>query len=271
MNIITGQMPLMGFTADTQTAGQNNLVAGVPGDFMQQILQGENDGQVPVGIARIIGNEHGQAEFDLEKSHVLVTASEALNKLKLQEVIRAQDSALQSKELKQNKESASEPTVVYLLHWLATGHLSHIASDLTTSVYGQIKNTAMVEIDHSDSSGNKLQPGKNPDEISFEGSKIGFKQFDGSPTDVDVVEHERQRKAAGAAIFSEQISPYLKRRLIVSTQEDHTHIVLRDYFLDDRGNFSELRGVLANIKQNISGNITLTINGHHYGDINNYR
>jgi hypothetical protein len=258
MNIITGHMPLMGFTADAQTAGQNNLVAGVPGNFMQQILQGENAGQALVNIAPITEHEQNQVDFNLEKTYTVVTASEVLTKFKLPEI-------------RQTKESISEPTVVYLLHWLATGHLSHIASDLSASVPGQIKHTATLAATNSGSSSNELQPAKKPGEVAFEGNKIGFKHFDNNALDIDTAEHERQRKAADAAIFNEQISPYLKRRLIVSSQEDHTHIILRDYFLDDQGSFSELKDLLTNIKQNISGNIQLTINGHHYGDINNYR
>jgi len=258
MNIIMGQMSMMGFTADAQTAGQNNGVTGVPGDFMQQILMDESAEQVLVNIAPT-------------KTYAVVTASEVLTKFKVPEVVHAQDPALQPKDVRQAREPISEPTVVYLLHWLASGHLSHIATDLTASMPVQINPAAMLAVANNGNSSNDLPHAKSPGEIAFEGNKIGFKHFDNNALDIDTSENERQRKAADAAIFIEQISPYLKRKLIVSTQEDHTHIILRDYFLDDQDNFSELKDLLTNIKQNIPGNIQLTINGHHYGDINNYR
>jgi hypothetical protein len=263
-----GHMPLMGFTTDGQTAGQHSAVAG---DFMQQILTREDVRQAPVNIAPMIEVEQGLMDFNLEKNYAVVTASEVLTKYKLPEVSHAQDPVLSPKEVRQTRESTSESTVVYLLHWLATGHLSHIASDLTASVPGQTQHTAIHALAHNDNSSNDFQPLKKLGEVTFEGNKIGFKNFDNHTLDIDSSEHECQRKAADAATFSEQISPYLKRRLIVSAQEDHTHIILRDYFLDDQGNFSALKDLLTNIKQNISGDIKLTINGHHYGDINNYR
>lgn len=271
MNIITGQMLLIGFTADAQTAGQNKMVAGVPGDFMQQIFKGENAGPALSNITSILELEQNQIDIDPKKSYAVVTASEVLSKFKVSEVVHAQNPALQPKEARQISEPISEPTVVYLLHWLATGHLSHIALDLTASMPEQISHPAILAAANNGSSSSDLQPSKKLVEISYEGNKIGFKHFDTNAPDVDTAEHEHQRKAADAAIFNEQVSPYLKRRLIVSTQEDHIHIILRDYFLDDQGNFLELKDLLKNIKQNISGDILLTINGHHYGDINNYR
>lgn len=270
MNIITGQMPLMGFTADAQAATQNSVVAGVPSDFMQQILNGQSADHASVNITPMLASEQNKMDFGVEENYTVVTAIEALAKFKLPEVMHTQDPASHPKELSQNKESVAEPTVVYLLHWLATGHLSYVASDLAASSFGQTKNISTFAAASNDDPGNGLLSTKKMGEVLFEGNKIGFKHFDSNAIDVDAAEYERQRKSADAAIFNEQISPYLKRRLIVSSQEDHTHIILRDYFLDDQDKVSELKGLLANIKQNISGIIRLTINGHHYGDINNY-
>lgn len=271
MNIITGQMPLMGYAGNAQSAGQNNVVAGVRDNFMQQILMGENAGQALVNITSTLELEKNQIDIDPKKNYAVATASEVLSKFNVSEVVLAQDPALQPKEARQISKSISESTVVYLLHWLATGHLSHIVLDITASMPEQINHPAILAAAKNGSSSSDLQPSKKLIEISFEENKVRFRHFDNNALDIDAAEHEYQRKAADSAIFNEQISPYLKRRLIVSTQEDHTHIILRDYFLDDQGNFSELKDLFTNIKQNISGNIQLTINGHHYGDINNYR
>lgn len=270
MNIITTQMPLMAFTSDAQTNSQNSLVVGANSDFMQQIFNGENTEQSSISVAQLIGLNQNQIGHDLEKQYELVPASQTLANLKLADAAH-QSSALQPKAVRQTHESMPEQSVVYLLHWLASGHLSHLASDLASIAAGQIKHTEMFSVANTINSSNGLLPENRSGQISFEGNKFAIKQGDNNPIDVDVAEQESQRKAADAAMFSEQISPYLKRRLIVSSQEDHTHIILRDYFLEAEGHLSELRDLLTNIKQNLSGNIKLTINGHHYGDINNYR
>lgn len=273
MSTITSQMPLMAFTSEIQTKEKNSLVVGANSDFMQQIFNGEDAEHFPINISQLLSVEQNQNHMgsDLEKQYELMSANQTLANIKLADMAHNQSSALQPKAVRQTNESMLEQSVVYLLHWLASGHLSHLASDLTSIAAGQMKHTEVFSVTNTINSSNGLLMEKSSGEISFEGNKFAVKQGDNNPIDVDVSEQEGQRKAADAATVSEQFSPYLKRRLIVSSQDDHTHIILRDYFLEDESRFSELRVLLTNIKQNVSGNIMLTINGHHYGDINNYR
>lgn len=271
MNNITAQVPLVVFTSNTQPNGKNGLMVGANSDFMQQIFNGENPGQSPANVASLAGGEQNQMGHNLEKEDEWVLASQALENLKLSDMTHSQSSALQPAAVRQINESMAEQSVVYLLHWLASGHLSHLASGLASITSGQVRHAEMFSAANTINTSNGFLPEKGNGDVSFEGNKFAVRQGDNNPIDVDASEQESQRKATDTATFNEQLSLYLKRRLIVSSQEDHTHIILRDYFLEAEGHFSELKDLLANIKQSFSGNIKLTINGHHYGDINNYR
>ncbi len=270
MNIITAQIPLMAFIGDMPANAQKNPVDESSGDFLQQIITAENINMPLADAARTLEPQPIQSRHDLHAQQPIVPISNVLENLRLVNEVQHQAASEQPRTIKQVNEPIAEQSVVYLLHWLATGHLSHIASDLsaTSSVHSKNLISSMAADAADFCTG--LLPGTVSEVIQLGENELPLKQGESNPTDVDATEYESRRRSVDPAIFNEQISPYLKRRLIVSSQEDHTHVILRDYFLDSEDHLSELRGLLANIKQNTPGNIRVTINGHQYGDLSNY-
>ncbi len=271
MSVISAQMPLMAFVGDMQITGQNNLANENSGDFLQQILNEEATEKPLIDVGQFLAHEQIQIGYDADAQQQVVPISQVLENLRLVSELQNQAAAAQPKADRQVNESTPEQSIVYLLHWLASGHLSHLASDLSSPGSVQVNHANSSVTSNTDGFSNGLLRDSITGVVSLEGNDLVLKQADNSPTDTDAAEQESRRRAADPAIFNEQISPYLKRRLIVSSQEDHTHVILRDYFLDSDDHISELKNLLANIKQNISGNIKVTINGHHYGDVSNYR
>lgn len=271
MSVIAAQMPLMAFIGDMQTTGQNNLSNENPGDFLNQILNEESIEKPIFDFGQILVAGQMPIAYGPDAQQQAVPISEMLENLRLVNEIQNQAAAAQPKPDRQTHESTSEQSIVYLLHWLASGHLSHLASDLSPpgTALAHLPNSfeGTAKTGFSDGLLRETLSGVAP----FEGNDLLLKQVEISPSDVDAAEQESRRRAADPAIFHEQISPYLKRRLIVSSQEDHTHIILRDYFLESEDHVSELKNLLVNIKKNVSDNIKVTINGHHYGDVRNYK
>ncbi len=270
MSVIAAQMPLMAFIGDMPTNSQNNLANENSGDFLQQITNEETAGKPLIDAAQFLPHDQIQISYEPEAQQHVVPISQLLDNLRLVNEMQNRTTS-QPNAVRQVNESTPEQSVVYLLHWLASGHLSHLASDFSSVAAVKVKHAGSSVVANTGGFSNGLLQDTVTGVISLEGKDLALKQGDNSQTDVDAAEQESRRRAADPAIFNEQISPYLKRRLIVSSQEDHTHIILRDYFLDSEDHFSEVRNLLTNIKQNVSGTIKVTINGHHYGDINNYR
>lgn len=167
--------------------------------------------------------------------------------------------------------SSLEESIVYMLKWFASGGLSYEAKNVyiaNATSYGETV-SSVRQAAYSDT----LTLLKNNSyfgtdkSANLTGNIYGYETKKNS----HFAEEDGKNKInnAGMALLMEQVSPYLKRRLMISHKDGGIHIVIRDYFLNGQGDLQELSSLLRSAKEKFSGVVTLTINGNDYSKFMN--
>lgn len=241
--------------------------------FMQQVFDTKQPSQEQNSLPNFFQSQEKAIINTAAKDLELMTTKQLLSTVQAVENIHNQVNIMQSDSAHSSNPTVPEPSVLYLLHWLASGHLSYVATDLAAANIGHTKQAGSSEISTAYTAGNSIEQSIDADAYKAQALSANIAagnevRKSSSSTSQDSV--VRDANAVASALI-EQTSPYMKRRIIISQQENQTHVILRDYFLAPEQHVSELKSLLMNIKQNFSGTVQLTINGHHYGDLNKYR
>lgn len=166
--------------------------------------------------------------------------------------------------------SISEDSVIHLLKWIASGHLSYKKTDTTITNTGSSNLQEVYQDDFIGKASNNVGTKGNGYEMILSSLSIPAATEANKSSSFD--EGSKKIIGSGAALSTlmQQASPYLKRRVVINNQGPDVQIIVRDYFLSNEENLLELKSLLENIKRKVPGAVKVTINGHDYGDLNRY-